>query len=410
MLRPRLYLMKVYWSWIAILLLATQGCTSTELQWLKDTTVVFASPLKVNTGRMFNILKTDRETGWGRATHPFLMRFPGDRIALDFFTVGDTDMPTGFSEVDWPYYSDDFGKTWKHGDPFLLPGEPEDPRRILTKGDTLPKKDLIHIPYAGNLLINSNMLLGYEYKASFSNVIGRWTGPDGNWREPEVVTITLPPAKYTRSMYLQYGAVGKDGFIYLTAYHPNPVGTREGYHTILLVSRDDGAHFDYLSTVAKPDDVLDSQEGPCEPTMTILPDGEMLVVMRTGGHIPRNMLMARSKDSGKSWTLSDMPFIGVQPKLISMYGGKVLALATGRPGNHLYFSTDGGLTWPRKEVICDTMPSSGYVDIMEVSPGRLLAVFDGFGIPDPTVTFGKPPPVNGIYGMFIDVDYTPPKE
>jgi len=391
-------------------MLATQGCTSTELEWLKQNTVVFSSPLRVKTGKLFNIMKTDRQAGWGVAMHPFLIRSPSGRIGLTYFTVGDTDNPQGFSEVNWPYYSDDLGKTWVHGDPFLAPGVPEDHSRLLHIGDTLPKKNLISMPYAGNIAIGTNFMITYDYISNFSNVVGRWTGPDGLWRDPEVVTINLPPAKYHRVMALQTGALATDGTIYLVAYHPNPVGTREGYHSIMLVSHDGGAHFDYLSTIAKPDDVIDSQEGPCEPTMTIMPDGEIIVIMRTGGHVPRKMLMARSKDSGKSWTLSDMPMIGVQPKLLQMFDGKVLALASGRPGNHLYFSTDGGLTWPRHEVIFDKMASTGYIDIMEVSPGRLLAVFDGFGSPDPTVTFGNPPPVNGIYGMFIDVDYTPPKE
>lgn len=388
------------------LMLATPGCTSTELQWLRENTPVFSAPLKVKTGKVTNIVKTDRPAGWGIAMHPFLIRFPLGRIALDYYAVGDTDRPTGFSELDWPLYSDDGGITWIHGDPFARPGEPRDDRRIVNKGDVLPKKNLIHLPYAGNLALASNRYVCYRYSNPFTNVMGRWTGPDGFWRDPETSTINLPPEQYRRSLYLQYGDVDTAGNIYLTAYHLNPVNQREGFRTIMLISRDGGAHFDYLSTVALPDDVPDSTEGPCEPGMVILPDGEMVVVMRTGGHVPRKMLMARSRNSGKTWTLSDMPFSGVQPKLVLMSNG-VLVLATGRPGNILHFSTDGGHTWPRSEVIGNG-GSSGYIDIMEVSPGRLLAVYDLMNQPDPTVPFGQPVKVNGIYSMFIDVDYTPP--
>lgn len=393
---------------IILLMMVNEGCTSTELQWLRDNSPVFASPLKVSKGRMVNIVKTERECGWGIASHPFLIRFPDNRIVVTHYAVGDTDHPKGHSEINWPHYSDDFGKTWVHGDPYARRGEPQDFRGILFKGDVLPKPGLINLTRAGQVVLASNRMAVFEYISTTSNTVGRWTDLEGRWRELEPVTIRMPANNYTKKnvLILEYAVADTNGYIYLVAYHHAPQNTRMGLHTVLLISRDGGAHFDYQSTVAKPDDIPDSIEGPCEPAIALLPDGEMIVVMRTGGHVPRKMLMARSRDYGQTWKLSDMEMTGVQPKLIRMSNG-VLVLATGRPGNVLYFSTDGGITWPRKEVVWEGGNTSGYIDIMEVSPGRLLAVFDISNTPDPTLRFSDAIRVCGVYAMFIDVDYTP---
>jgi len=52
-----------------------------------------------------------------------------------------------------------------------------------------------------------------------------------------------------------------------------------------------------------------------------------------------------------------------------------LAISYGRPGAMLAFSSDYGRTWTDHTVL-DATPYSGYTDIVELSPGRLLA---GYG-------------------------------
>ncbi len=99
-----------------------------------------------------------------------------------------------------------------------------------------------------------------------------------------------------------------------------------------------------------------------------------------------------------------MDMVGVRPKLLLMSNG-VLVLAAGRPGNHLYFSDDGGRSWIRSLALTEGGNSSGYVDIAEVSPGRLLALFDISNAPDPTIRFGSQDKVCGIYAQTIDVEH-----
>ena len=48
--------------------------------------------------------------------------------------------------------------------------------------------------------------------------------------------------------------------------------------------------------------------------------------------------------------------------------------------------------------------TSGYIDMIEVSPGRLLIVYDRIKEASSNVWLWEPPaPANVIYGVFVDV-------
>lgn len=378
------------------------GCTSTELQWMRDTTGVLAPPVSVSKGRMINVAKTLRPCQWGIASHPFIRALPSGRIVADFNVAGDGgDM--GYAEISWPFFSEDGGETWIHGNPYADPGDPEFEKGIITLGSPTDIGPRVGLGGLARARLPSGMYVGHGYKATHTNAIGLWYRPDGLLGSREDVTIKMPVlSNHSREIRLQNASVDKRGTIYLTGYSSTPRGRRPGLESFLFVSHDGGSHYDYVSTIAAPEDVPDSTEGVSEPTIIVLPNNELFAVLRTGGHVPRVMLSARSKDQGKTWELADMEMVGVQPKLKLMSNG-VLVLAAGRPGNHLYFSVDGGRNWVRQLALTEGGNSSGYVDIEEVSPGRLLALFDISNAPDPTIRFGSADKVCGIYAQHIDV-------
>ena len=101
------------------------------------------------------------------------------------------------------------------------------------------------------------------------------------------------------------------------------------------------------------------------------------------------MQSARSTDDGRTWSApSLMPDTAksVEPDLCLMSNG-ILAMSYGRPGVRIMFSPDGnGKTWTSPTTIYnDTFfkqgdkflhTTYGYTSIKEVSPGRLLYVYD----------------------------------
>ncbi len=76
------------------------------------------------------------------------------------------------------------------------------------------------------------------------------------------------------------------------------------------------------------------------------------------------LLQTWSQDGGKTWDkLAPLEVGSVAPDMVLMSNG-VLACSYDRPGSNLMFSTDQGHTWRH------------HTAILEVSPGRLLYIYD----------------------------------
>lgn len=88
-----------------------------------------------------------------------------------------------------------------------------------------------------------------------------------------------------------------------------------------------------------------------ENTLTVAPNGSLLVAMRTEMCVPEDVqhytgtMFCRSVDGGRTWTKPvELTDSSVTPHLITLANG-VVVLCYGRPGVHLIYSTDNGLTW-----------------------------------------------------------------
>lgn len=166
------------------------------------------------------------------------------------------------------------------------------------------------------------------------------------------------------------------------------------YRCFLVRSRDEGKTWLFVSTIAYDPEV--GSEGFCEPAMVLLPNNELLCVMRTGSG--EALYACRSRDSGETWT---NPFAigvrGVDPDLLVLSNG-VVACSYGRLkprreiepssaldpriaaslGDAIIFSVDSGETWTHPTTIYEGA-STGYTGIEEPRPNELLYAFDTLG-------------------------------
>lgn len=152
------------------------------------------------------------------------------------------------------------------------------------------------------------------------------------------------------------------------------------FRTFVVRSTDRGKTWDYLATVAYDPSV--GSEGFCEPYLLVLPSGEILCFMRTGGRGGKNntpMHLGRSTDDGKTWS-KPVPIAdrGVAPKACLMKNG-IIACTYGRADNWLAFSLDQGKTWTGHFCFYKGQ-SSCYNCVEEVAPDVLLVTYTRWGV------------------------------
>lgn len=156
---------------------------------------------------------------------------------------------------------------------------------------------------------------------------------------------------------------------------------------ILSCSTDQGHTWRYYATIAyeptDPHPELPGQyEGPCEPSIALLPTGKMLCVMRTQySHLPgeyRPLSISWSDDLGKTWTtpIATHPHLmNISPTLAVLDNG-VVACQYGRPGFHVVFSINDGQTW-RDRISFSNLPEphiTGQFDMVKSGPNQLVAI------------------------------------
>lgn len=143
----------------------------------------------------------------------------------------------------------------------------------------------------------------------------------------------------------------------------------------------------------RPDTKRDSyaavRDGFTEPASLILPDGELLAILRTtDGHGDGPLYQTRSTNGGVDWSPPEvMRSYGVMPRLLRL-GNGVLVLSSGRPGADLSFSLDGrGETWtdPARLVSVTSEgnqdDSCGYTSLLALDDNSFLVAYSWFKKP-----------------------------
>ena len=245
----------------------------------------------------------------------------------------------------------------------------------------------------------------------------RYTGStedDGrpyNYARAHRSILALPNGDLLASVYGHFA-----GDTARSAYLPS----MEKFRTTVVRSRDQGASWAYLATVAVDGGV--GLEGFGEPVLVRVSQGmhagRLLCLMRTG----RELYGSHSDDAGRTWSrplpqhfpgidiyatekwagrfvdrnapdyvpTSDLYGSVVDPDLIEMRNG-LLVCAVGvripqrlyrkdwhspENGDYLAFSRDGGDTWSGVVQFLSGMPTTQYMGVREVAPDLLYVVYD----------------------------------
>jgi len=241
---------------------------------------------------------------------------------------------------------------------------------------------------------------------------------------PNFLTAPGKPSQLMQDYRAAYGKFWLTGYIAqlfplddktllaFVAVNTMPRGERGKNNVICLESLDRGRSWALRSVPGPFDPVLDEKnrrkkplDGFCEPSVTRLKNGNHLIVMRIGAW--QRLYSAVSTDECRTWSRpTEISVFGILPKVITLPDG-TLALCTGRPDNTLSFSFDNGESWPWTLRLLDQTnprhPSTRNNDMIQVSPGRLLYVYDyGYRRPDPGVNVP-----HAIEGVFVDVSMAP---
>ncbi len=146
--------------------------------------------------------------------------------------------------------------------------------------------------------------------------------------------------------------------------------------TLLIRSRDRGNTWHYVATVAANPNA--GPEGFRLPSLGLLPDGQLLCLMRNGDG-GRPLWLSRSRGDYSKWEKPkqiDAP--AVHGQLLVLSSGTVL-LVYGKP-LYVMASHDGGRTWDTKRKMnIGTRTGQAFIGraaLAEVSPGKVVCVYN----------------------------------
>ncbi len=158
----------------------------------------------------------------------------------------------------------------------------------------------------------------------------------------------------------------------------------QGY---LVDSTDEGKTWRYYATIdyspKDPNPELPGHYvGACEPSVVLLPNGQMLAIMRKQlAHFPgeyKPLYVCWSDDLGKTWTKptpTKPHLMNISPTLQVLDNG-VVAVEYGRPGFHVAFSLDNGHTWRDKISFSDLPERPSLIDKKTQSGPGITGQFD----------------------------------
>jgi hypothetical protein len=157
------------------------------------------------------------------------------------------------------------------------------------------------------------------------------------------------------------------------------------YSLYLFRSQDCGRTWDFLSQISLNDRIFTkSMEGPCEAEMSVMPDGSVVILMRTGNLNP--CYMARSTDNCQTWSpLEEFDICGVLPQVITLPCG-VTITTYGRPMMRLRATDDpSGLEWGESVEVPLTngwQSSCYYTDLLQLDSHTALWAYSDFQYPN----------------------------
>lgn len=157
------------------------------------------------------------------------------------------------------------------------------------------------------------------------------------------------------------------------------------YSTYLFSSEDNGRTWNFLSQLIPTPD-LKFSEGLCEPCLNVMPDGSIMILMRSGGD-SKPSYWARSTNKCKSWSvIKKFDDIGVLPQMVTL-GCGVSVATYGRPYMRIRATNDPtGRTWQDAQTF-DTYSGKNntscyYTDLLALDDTHALWIYSDFQYPN----------------------------
>lgn len=226
----------------------------------------------------------------------------------------------------------------------------------------------------------------------------------------EVAKDTIYPIANTMAINNFCGCIEIDGDLYYCTYSrgfDSKTGTvtrRSGYLNVYVFKSTDNARtWNYLSQITFTEEYMthSNSEGFNEPSMEVMPDGSVVMLMRCGD-TERPSYIVRSTDNCETWSKPEkFDDRGVYPQILSMACGITLS-TYGRKGIYIRSTADrSGLTWGTPmEIelspvefpqICNNHPESGsasyhresccYTGMLPLDHDTILLVYTDFHYP-----------------------------
>jgi predicted neuraminidase len=194
----------------------------------------------------------------------------------------------------------------------------------------------------------------------------------------QVIEAARDPAKRQCGwMTRVHPVLRADGRILLPLYS-------DGFNLgLMALGEPDGMSWRALGPIVSP--------GGVQPSPVPLGEGRWVAFLRDNGPAPHRMLRSVSTDDGETWSVAvdtDVPNPGSSVEAIALADGRIaLALNDLERGRHrlsLFFSADGGATWPKRRVVAfdpDGRHAFAYPSLIQASDGRLHLTYS-FSGPD----------------------------
>lgn len=158
------------------------------------------------------------------------------------------------------------------------------------------------------------------------------------------------------------------------------------YSTYIFSSADNGRTWDFLSQLTTFGSSIAFSEGLCEPNLNVMPDGSVMILMRSGGD-SKPCYWARSKDNCKTWSVvKKFDEIGVLPQMVTLDCG--VSIATyGRPYMRIRATADPtGRTWHDPQTFDlasgEDQTSCYYTDLLALDDTHALWIYSDFKYPN----------------------------
>lgn len=186
------------------------------------------------------------------------------------------------------------------------------------------------------------------------------------------------------------GAVVIDGDVYFATYARSFTNRfYNGYYSVFVFKSTDSARsWEKIAEIGVDmNSFQEGMEGFDEPSMEVMPDGSVVILMRTGSNRPSYIV--RSEDNCKTWSKPEkFDNVGVLPQILTL-GCGVSVATYGRDGLFMRATSDlSGKVWQdhiQIKLSPDTMIGSQscyYTRLLALDKDTFLFVYTDFHYPD----------------------------